>query len=133
MTVLVADASALLEYVLRTGPIAELETLIRDPEADVHVPAFCDVELASGLRRAMLHEGMTDLRALEAAADYLDLPLTRHGHQTLLARLLELRYNFTAYDATYVALAEMLGATLVTTDDGLKRAVRTHTKLSVVP
>jgi len=60
-------------------------------------------------------------------ADYLDdLPLSRHGHQHLLARILSLRANFSAYDATYIALAERLGATLVTGDQRLARAAESH-------
>jgi predicted nucleic acid-binding protein len=62
----------------------------------------------------------------EAVDDYLDLPLARHGHQRLLARALQLRSNFSAYDAMYVALAEQLKADLLTADDGLARAVRSH-------
>jgi predicted nucleic acid-binding protein len=45
-----------------------------------------------------------------ALQHYLLLPLTRHGHQALLPRVLELRANFSAYDACYVALAERLRA-----------------------
>jgi len=40
----------------------------------------------------------------------------------LVTRCWELRDNFTAYDASYIAVAEMLGATLVTTDTRLSRA-----------
>jgi len=49
-------------------------------------------------------------RAELALQHYLLLPLTRHGHQALLPRVLELRANFSAYDACYVALAERLRA-----------------------
>jgi predicted nucleic acid-binding protein len=46
--------------------------------------------------------------------------------------MLELRANFSAYDATYVALAEHLNAELMTADDRLVRAVRTHTRIAVL-
>lgn len=65
-------------------------------------------------------------------ADYLDLPLSRHGHQHLLARILNLRANFSAYDATYIALAERLGATLVTGDQRLARAAESHLGVALV-
>ena len=42
----------------------------------------------------------------------LPLPLTRHGHRSVLGRILELRANFSAYDATYVALASLPNFTL---------------------
>ncbi len=76
---------------------------------------------------------MDESRAAEATADYLSLPLSRHGHERLLGRILELRENFSPYDATYIALAEQLEASLVTTDAALARAVRRHLRLSVVP
>ena len=64
---------------------------------------------------------VTTVRAQEALQDYLDLPLTRHGHLGLIRRCLELRTSFSAYDATYVALAEGLGADLITADRRLAR------------
>ena len=69
------------------------------------------------------------MRAADAIDDYLDLPLFRHGHQALLARMLELKSNFSAYHAAYVALAEQLNAELLTADDALTRAVRSQLQL----
>ncbi len=100
---------------------------------DLHVPSLCDVEVVAGLRRIRVRRALSDRRAAEALADYLDLPLTRHGHRWLLARMLELRDNFSSYDATYVALAEQLRAELLTSDGRLARAVRTFTQLGVLP
>jgi predicted nucleic acid-binding protein len=100
---------------------------------DLHVPALCDVEVVAGLRRALLAGALSPRRAEEAVGDYLDLPLTRHGHQRLLDRILGLRANFSAYDSTYVALAEQLDGELCTSGERLARAVRTHTRIAVVP
>ena len=72
------------------------------------------------------------MRAADALEDYLDLPLIRHGHQALLGRILQLRSNFSAYDAAYVALAERLRSELLTADDALARAVRSQLRLRLV-
>ena len=64
--------------------------------------------------------------AATAVAEYLSLPLTRHDHAPLLGRILDLRDNFTAYDAAYVVLAEQFEAPLLTADERLARAVRRH-------
>jgi len=63
---------------------------------------------------------------------YFRLPLERHPHGPLLGRIVSLWANFTAYDAVYVALAEDLGAALVTLDARLARAARAHTSLEVI-
>lgn len=101
------------------------------PDADLHVPALCDVEVAAGLRRAMRGGAASDERVVQAIEDYLDLPVARHGHQGLMGRILALRENFSAYDATYVALAEQLGGELLTADERLARAARMHTNLGI--
>ncbi|HEX9695755.1 MAG TPA: type II toxin-antitoxin system VapC family toxin [Actinomycetota bacterium] len=132
MRLVVSDASALLDYLLGTGAASRVRATVRIPDVDLHVPALCDVELASGLRRATIGRALSDQRAGEALEDYLDLPLTRHGHTSLMARIFELRDNFSSYDATYVALAESIGAELLTSDGRLARAVKTHTTVSII-
>lgn len=118
------DASALVEFLLRTEAAGPVEHAIAADHADLHVPALCDVEVVAALRRALMGELLDVERADEAMQDYLDLDITRHGHQALLVRMLSLRDNFSAYDAAYVALAEQLDATLVTADRALARAVQ---------
>jgi predicted nucleic acid-binding protein len=114
----VVDASAVGDF---------LRGLRRDlPEPPLHVPALCDIEVASHLRR-LLRIGRLDVdRAAELVVLYLALPLTLYSHEALLGRVLELRDNFTAYDASYVALAEQLDTPLLTGDGRLARAVRRH-------
>ena len=97
------------------------------------MPALCDIEVVAGLRRALRRELISPERADQALHQYLLMPLARHGHQGLLARMLELRSNFSPYDACYVALAERVHGDLLTADERLSRAVRTHTRISVLP
>ncbi|MFW6193617.1 MAG: type II toxin-antitoxin system VapC family toxin [Gemmatimonadota bacterium] len=133
MKLVVADASALAEYLLRTERGEEIRPVVEAEAHDLHTPFLCDVELAAVLRRGLLAGRMGDVRAREALTDYLDLPLERHGHPQLVSRALELRENFSAYDAVYVALAEGLGAALLTADRPLARATRRHTGVTVLP
>lgn len=102
------------------------------PRSHLHVPALCDVEVSVALRRALLLGAVDEQRAEEAVEDYLDLPLTRHGHQSLMARMLGLRDDFSAYDATYVALAELLGSHLLMADRPLARSVDTHIGIPLI-
>lgn len=110
-----------------------MRAVVEGSEHDLHAPSLCDVELMAVLRRALLMERLDAVRARAALADYLDLPLVRHGHRPLLARILDLRENFSVYDAAYVALAEGLGAELLTADRALARAARRHTEVAVLP
>lgn len=122
-----------MEYLLRTERSDLVRETLEAPDADLHVPALCDVELTSALRHGLLSGAITAARARHALEDHLALPITRHGHQYLLERILALRENFSAYDATYVALAERLGAQLLTADAALGRAVRAHSDIPTLP
>lgn len=83
--------------------------------------------------RTLLRQGATPAGLASDLLDsYFQLPLERHSHGPLLGRVVSLWANFTAYDAVYVALAEDLGAALVTLDARLARATRAHTSLEVV-
>ena len=130
---IVADASAIGEYLLRTSRAPAVERLVGPRDVGLHVPALCDVEVTAILRRALRLRLLTEERARLAATHYLRLPFTRHGHTLLVARMLDLRENFSPYDAAYVALAERLRAQLLTADERLARAVRRHTSLVLVP
>lgn len=49
------------------------------------------------------------------------LPVERYAHTALVGRVWELRHNFTAYDAIYIALAEAMNAVLYTSDEKLAK------------
>ena len=123
----------MVEYVLQTESAAAIQTTLQAPGVALHAPALCDVEVTAALRRALLASLVSEDRVQNAVIDYLDLPITRHGHQALLPRILALRDNFSAYDATYVALTERLGAELLTADRALARAIETHLEIATLP
>jgi predicted nucleic acid-binding protein len=112
--VIVVDASALVEWLLHTPTGARVDARLRD--RTLYAPHLVDLEIVQVLRRAVRLGSLTDWVAEEILRDLIDLPITRCAHDVLLARAWELRHNLTAYDAAYVALAEMLGAPLLTCD-----------------
>lgn len=119
---IVLDASAAIELVSATATGAAVATRIADVNETLHAPHLIDLEMAQVLRRFVLAGAMTEDRAAAALTDFGDLDLTRYAHDVLLPRIWALRANLTAYDAAYVALAEVLGATLLTTDARLASA-----------
>lgn len=88
----------------------------------LHAPHLLDVEVAQVLRRYVRDRTLSEQRAREALEDLDDLPLNRYPHDFLLTRVWDLRATLTAYDAVYVALAEVLGAALLTCDRKLAAA-----------
>jgi predicted nucleic acid-binding protein len=120
--VIVADASVMLEVLLRTAEAARLERRLFGGEESVHAPHLVDLEVAQVLRRYVARGEVHPERG-RAAVDLLTrFPLTRYPHEPLLRRVWALRDNLTAYDAVYVALAEGLDATLLTRDRKLANA-----------
>ncbi len=124
---IVVDASALLEVLLRTPAAEAVETRIFEAaRPTLHAPHLLDVEVAQVLRRYASVGEIADERGGAALADLADFPIRRYPHDFLMARVWSLRNNFTAYDAVYVALAEALNASLLTRDRRLAAAIRRH-------
>lgn len=119
---IVLDASAAVDWLLQTSAGRQIEKRIFARNDSLHAPHLLDLEVAQGLRR-LVREGMISAqRAEEAIQDLADLRLTRYPHFVFLSRIWQLRNNLSAYDAGYVALAENLGATLITRDARLASA-----------
>ena len=89
---------------------------------ELAAPEVVDLEVTSALRGLLRVGKVEERRADLALEDLRRLPLRRASHQGLVTRCWELRDNLSVYDASYVALAELLGATLVTTDARMSRA-----------
>jgi predicted nucleic acid-binding protein len=120
-SVLVADTSAVLEALVAREPTPGLIERLSD-DADLHGPHLIDTELLHALRRMTVTGAISDERAADARTDFAELRLVRYPHQPLNDRVWELRENLTAYDATFVALAEALDAPLITCDARLASA-----------
>lgn len=122
---IVTDASAILELLLNTPAAARVAERLFAPGESLHAPHLLDLEVAQVLRRYSRAGDLDDERGQEALEDLASLPLARYPHDLLLPRIWDLRANMTAYDAAYVALAEVLEAPLVTRDARLA-ATRGH-------
>lgn len=118
---LVVDTSAVLAaLVARPSPPGLVERLSDD--GDLHAPHLIDIEVLHALRRLTARRELTEERAADARMDYRELALVRYPHTELADRIWEMRRNVTAYDAAFVALAEVLGVPLITCDAALSGA-----------
>jgi len=130
--VIVVDASALLEALLRTPAAEAVEDRLFAPGQTLHAPHLLDVEIAHVIRRYAASGDINSERGRTALGDLADFPLVRYPHDFLLPRVWELRNNLTAYDAVYVALAEALDAPLLTRDRRLATAAGHRAEIALV-
>jgi predicted nucleic acid-binding protein len=129
---IVVDASALLEALLRTPAAEAVERRLFDSRLTLHAPHLLDIEVAQVIRRYAAHGEIDDRRGRAALADLSDFPVRRYPHDFLLPRIWALRNNLTAYDAAYVALAEALDAPLLTRDRRLAGAAGHHARVELI-
>lgn len=130
---IVVDTSALFEALLPVSSAGELvEERMSEPNQTVHIPHLLDLEVVQVLRRRVNAGLMTAPRCLRALSDLASLQLFRHPHDFLLPRVWELRHNITAYDAVYIALAEYLGAPLLTRDHRLANAPGHYAQIDLI-
>lgn len=118
---LVVDTSAVLAaLVARPAAPGLVARLAQD--GDLHAPHLVDTEVLHALRRLTIAGELGEDRAADVRSDFAELALVRYPHQPLNDRVWDLRHTLTAYDATFVALAEALEAPLVTCDARLASA-----------
>jgi predicted nucleic acid-binding protein len=129
---IVLDASAAIEWLLRTSLGSKVDRRIFTRPISLHAPHLLDLEVAQVLRRYVRDKAMTAQRGQEALEDLDALPLNRYPHDFLVPRVWQLRANLTAYDAVYVALSELLDAPLLTCDSGMASTPGHHATIEVV-
>jgi predicted nucleic acid-binding protein len=119
--VIVLDASATVELLLQTATGIAVAARLQSPDETLHAPHLLDVEVSQVFRRFVLAGSLEEKRASAALLDLGELDVSRYPHDVLLPRVWQLYRNLSAYDAVYVALAEALGAVLLTADARLTK------------
>lgn len=129
---IVLDASVMVELLLGTPTGVEVARRIDEGSTSLHAPHLMGVEVAQVLRRYAAHGTISPDAAAAALDDVGALDVERYEHEPLLPRVWRLRENLTAYDAVYVALAEVLDAPLLTADRRIARAPGHGARVDVV-
>lgn len=130
---IVPDASILAAAVTDSGAAGLLARDLLRRDAEVALPDFADVEAAAVLRKRWTARALDDKDFLVALDGLSALPFARYPARAFFGRVFELRANVSPYDAVYVALAEALGAELVTADRRLAAAPGIRCAVRVVP
>jgi predicted nucleic acid-binding protein len=125
---IVVDASAALAALLND---CQARCLIGTER--LHTPHLIDSEITSGLRRLVQRNQLSAADGWDVLRTWRSLAVTRYPVHGLFERMWEIRENFSAYDATYVALAETLDCALVTADTRLGNAGQARCAVTVVP
>jgi len=130
---IVVDASVLANVIGDDGVDGRRARRELRVAADVAAPDLVDVETVAVLRRRWIAGTLSPRRFSAAIGDLELIGIDRHPALPLMRRAFELRANVTAYDAVYVALAEILGCELVTGDTRLANAPGTRCPIRVLP
>lgn len=125
---IVADASIFIDALLDDGAARD-----RIEDETICVPHLVDIEVMSALRTLVLTRTLDLKAATKGRDEFCNLEIIRYQHLDLLPRVWELRDNLSAYDATYVSLAEFVDAPLVTVDARLAAAPGIHARVEVLP
>jgi predicted nucleic acid-binding protein len=124
---IVVDASAALAALLNDGQARRVVGGER-----LQTPHLIDSEIASGLRRQVRMKRVPVTDAWDALNTWRHLAMTRYPVYGLLERIWDLRDNVSVYDASYIALAEILDCTLVTADARLSHAAGVRCAITLV-
>jgi predicted nucleic acid-binding protein len=125
---IVVDASAAVTALLNDGPARKVLA-----SQLLHAPHLIDSELVSVIRRQVLANRVDAADGWKALETWRRIGVVRHPMTALLQRMWELRDNVTAYDASYVAVAESLNCPLVTADRRLSSASGIRCLVTMLP
>lgn len=129
---IVLDASVTVELLLNLPLGEQVRRRLADSDLQLHAPHLLPVEVLQVLRRRVAAGTTSTTDAVEALDLLEQLDLSFHDHMLLAGRAWTLRGNLSAYDAMYVALAELLDAPLLTADAKLARAPGIHATIDLI-
>jgi predicted nucleic acid-binding protein len=125
---IVIDSSAMVAGLMNDG--AAREALASE---QLHGPHLLDAEVASAIRGRVLGGRLDAGAGWQLLSTASRLAILRYPSYPLVERIWELRPNLSAYDATYVALAEALDCHLLTADMRIAGAPGLRCPLILVP
>ena len=129
---IVVDASVLANAIGDDGGDGKRARGEIRASGELAAPDLVDVETVAVLRKRWLAGTITDRRFEAAVGDLESIDVDRYPTLPLMRRAYELRSNVTAYDASYVALAELLDCELLTGDQRLASALRVRCPVRVL-
>ena len=128
----VCDSSTVVALLLDSGPNG-LWAQQKLSDTILCAPALMPFECANVIRRQELSRRITAQHAVQARINVIDLAVELWPYDVLAERIWELRANLSSYDAAYVALAELMDATLVTLDHRIARSPGVQCVVEVPP
>jgi predicted nucleic acid-binding protein len=126
----VVDASAVVEVILRTGKAKDVQVAITG--RTLFAPSIIDTEVLNALRGLVLRGMLTEADAPDVITKFARMPLRRESIEALRQRVWDLHHNWDAHDASYIALAESLGAEVVTCNKKFARAPGTRCPIRII-
>jgi predicted nucleic acid-binding protein len=121
---IVLDASIVVELLIGGPGTGLLMNELAGRDEPFIAPHLLDVEVISAIRNLVSGRRLEGHRVEAVLEGLAALPAERFPHTPLLERIWQLRHNFTAYDAAYIALAETPDSILVTCDEKLEKGHR---------
>lgn len=129
---IVLDASAAIELVLGLPGSSAVNREVELANWHLLAPELLPIEVVQVLRRRERQGNSTTAEVTQALQIFEQFPIQYFDHRVVVPRVWELRENFSAYDAAYVALAEITDAELVTMDGRLANAPGHGARISLI-
>jgi predicted nucleic acid-binding protein len=119
--VIVVDASVLADALIDDASSGDRARQALSKDLHWAAPAHLVVEVISVIRGRLLGRKLEAQRAEDAIAALAEIQIEQVDVLPIAKRIWELRENLTAYDAAYLAVAELLDCVMLTSDARLAR------------